>query len=82
MPRVTISGSAVRQYTGGLTEFEIEATTVRRLILELDRRFPGLGKQVEDSMAVAIDGTIYQDAYLEALGADSEVCLIPKIGGG
>ena len=82
MPHVTISGSAVRQFTGGLTEFEIEATTVRRLILELDRRFPGLGKQVEDSMAVAIDGTIYQDAYLEALGADSEVCLIPKIGGG
>ena len=82
MPRVSISGSACRQFTGGATEFEVEATTVRRLILELDRRFPGLGHQVEESMAVAIDGTIYQDAYLEALGADSEVCLIPKIGGG
>ena len=82
MPRVTISGSACRQFTGGQTEFEVAATTVRRLILELDRRFPGLGKQVEESMAVAIDGTIYQDAYQAPLGPDSEICLIPKIGGG
>ena len=82
MPHVVISGSACHRFTGGQTEFEVEATSVRRLILELDRRFPGLGQQVEDSMAVAIDGTIYQDAYLEALNADSEVYLIPKIGGG
>ena len=33
-------------------------------------------------MAIAIDGEIYQDAYSAALKPDSEVCLIPKIGGG
>jgi hypothetical protein len=82
LPRVTITGSACRPYLGDLTELEVEATTVRRLILELDRRFPGLGKQVEESMAIAIDGEIYQDAYQAALGADSEICILPKIGGG
>ena len=49
---------------------------------ELEQRFPGLGRQVEDSMAVAIDGEIYQDAYAAELNPDSEIVLIPKIGGG
>ena len=33
-------------------------------------------------MALAIDGEIYQDGYLAPLGPDSEIVLIPKIGGG
>ena len=53
----------------------MEANNFRRMVLELDRRFPGLGgRQVEESMAVAIDGEIYQDAHLAPLN--------PKIGGG
>ena len=51
-------------------------------MLELEERFPGLGKQVEEGMAVAIDGEIFQDAYAAQFGPDSEVVLIPKIGGG
>ena len=60
----------------------MEANNFRRMVLELDRRFPGLGRQIEESMAVAIDGEIFQDAYQAALNPDSEVVLIPKIGGG
>ena len=83
MPTVVLSsGSACLSLTGGVTEFEVEATTFRRLILELERRFPGLGTQVEESMAVAIDGEIFQDAYSAELRPDSEIVLIPKIGGG
>ena len=55
---------------------------LRRLVLELERRYPGLGKQVEEGMAVAIDGEIYQDAYGAELKPGSEIVLIPKIGGG
>ena len=68
--------------TGGQTEFEVEATTFRRLVLELERKFPGLGKQVEEAMAVAIDGEIFQDSYSVELRPGSEIVLIPKIGGG
>jgi hypothetical protein len=82
MPKVVLSGNAGRRFTGGAAELEVAATTFRRLVLELDQRFPGLGKQVEDSMAVAIDGEIYQDAYAAELRPDSEIVLIPKIGGG
>jgi sulfur-carrier protein len=79
---VLSSGSAVLPLTAGQTEFEVEATNFRRLVLELERRFPGLGKQVEEGMAVAVDGEIFQDAYGVELRPLSEVCLIPKIGGG
>ena len=68
MARVLLPGSACRQLTGGLTQLEVEADTVRRLILELDRRFPGLGRQVDESMAIAIDGEIFQDAGASLFG--------------
>jgi sulfur-carrier protein len=83
MPVVVLSaGSAASSLTGGQTEFAVEATTFRRLVLELERRFPGLGRQVEDSMAIAIDGEIFQDAYAAELKPGSEIVLIPRIGGG
>ena len=83
MPLVVLSsGAAGQQFTGGQTEFEVEATNFRRLVLELEQRFPGLGRQVEESMAIAIDGEIFQDAYAAELKPGSEIVLIPKIGGG
>ena len=82
MPHVVIAGQAARRFTGGVSEFDVEANTFRRLVLELDRRYPGLGRQVEEAMAVSIDGEIFQDAYLAPLAPDSEIYLIPKIGGG
>ncbi|HUN43119.1 MAG TPA: MoaD/ThiS family protein [Acetobacteraceae bacterium] len=82
MPKVLISGSSCQKFTGGKTELEVAATTFRRLVLELEDRFPGLGEQVEEGMAVAIDGEIFQDAYSAQFGPESEVVLIPKIGGG
>jgi len=83
LPKVVLaSGGSCHQFTGGRTEFEVEATTFRRLILELDQKFPGLGSQVEEGMAIAIDGEIFQDAYGVVLKPESEIVLIPKIGGG
>ena len=83
MPKVIIaSGGSCHQFTGGKTEFELEATTFRQLVRELDHKYPGLGSQIEESMAVAIDGEIFQDAYQVELKPGSEIVLIPKIGGG
>ena len=82
MPKVVISGSSCRDFTHGLTEFEVSANTFRRLVAELEQRFPGLGAHVEEYMAIAIDGVIYQDAYHAPLKPNSEIVLIPKIGAG
>jgi molybdopterin synthase sulfur carrier subunit len=77
-----LSEGAARRFTGGRSQLDVEATSFRRLVMELDRRFPGLGHQVEEGMAVAVNGEIFQDAYSLALDPDAEIWLIPKIGGG
>lgn len=69
-------------YTAGASELEVEAASLRGLIAELDRRFPGLGAFADRRMAFAVDGEIHQDDWFRALGPASEVYLIPKIGGG
>ena len=76
------SGPAAGAFTGGRAAIEVAATTFRGLVRELEERFPGLGKQVEDGMAIAIDGVIYQDAYGVGLPEQGEIYLIPKIAGG
>jgi molybdopterin converting factor small subunit len=82
MVRVTLACSDCRLLAGGVSALDVEADTVGRMIAELDRRHPGLGEQIRRRAAIAIDGEIHQDADGAALGATSEVCLIPKIGGG
>lgn len=52
-PRVVISGQTTRRFTCGVTE---EANSFRCLILDLDCLFQGFGHQVDEGMAVAIDG--------------------------
>jgi molybdopterin converting factor small subunit len=82
MPKVVLSGDALMHLTGGQREFEVAADTFRRLIRELNERCPGLGTEIEEGMAIAIDGVIFQDAYGAALKPDSEIYIIPKIAGG
>ena len=81
MVHVTVS-SECWPFTGGVSEFEVDAGTVRAVIAELDRRHPGLGEFIDRRMAFAIDGEIHQDAWFSTIGPHSEVWLIPKIGGG
>lgn len=83
MARIILTDSLSKQFTDGNSDFEIVAPSVRSLIRELDNRYPGLGTQISDgTLSVAIDGDIYQDAFLEELRPDSEVAFLPKIGGG
>ena len=81
MARVFLA-SALRRFTGGVEEVEIEAATVRSLIKELDRRFPGLGEHLSSGVAVAIDGEILADAIYEPVPEGAEVHFLPPIGGG
>jgi molybdopterin converting factor small subunit len=82
MARVVLTSGLSGQYTGGETEIEVSASTFRALVRALDARFPGLGEHLEAEMAVAIDGEIFQDPFVEPIGPDSEVYFLPKIGGG
>jgi len=81
MPHVTLIGN-LRQFTGGVAELEVEAASVRQLFARLAERFPELGPHLEQGLAVAIDGQIFQDALLEPIPPDAEVYLLPQIAGG
>ncbi len=81
MAHVTLIGN-LRQYTSGVTALDIEAANVRQLFRQLGEKFPELAPHLEEGLAVAIDGQIYQDALLEPIGAESEVHILPQIAGG
>ncbi len=81
MPRVVLTGN-LRRFAEGQGELEIEAGTVRQLFDLLAERYPALRPHLDSGLAVAIDGQIYQDAWLEPIPPDAEVHLLPQIAGG
>lgn len=81
MTRVVLAGN-LKQFTGGVAELELEAATIRQLFRALGERFPALEPHLEEGLAVAIDGQIYQDALLEPIPPESEVHILPQIAGG
>jgi len=68
-------------HTGGQRDLDSDAANVRDLLRDLEARWPGAG-EVFGKCAVAIDGQIHQDAFLEAIGPHSEVFFLPRIEGG
>ncbi len=81
MAQVTLIGN-LRQFTGGETEMTVEAATVRQLFTKLAARYPELAPHLQQGLAVAIDGQIYQDALFQEIRPDSEVHILPQIAGG
>ena len=60
--------------TGGERQVDVEAGNFRELLEALEARFP--------KSAAAVDGQIYQDAFLEPLEPGSEVFFMQRIEGG
>ena len=68
-------------HTGGTRELELDCRSYCSMVRELEARWPGIGEALKDT-AVAIDGQICQDAWLESLGTASEVYFMPRMEGG
>jgi molybdopterin converting factor small subunit len=79
--RVLVTAGECDAFTGGLRDFQVEAADVRGLLRALEQRFPGLGELMETRVALAVDGEIIP-AWTGPLRPDSEVALIPRLGGG
>ena len=82
MVSVCLSSGTAQQYTNGLTEIMVDASNVRQMVRALEAKYPGLGVEIQNTMSVAIDGTILPDPFLEKVSDTSEVYILPKIGGG
>jgi sulfur-carrier protein len=81
MAHVTLVGY-LRQYADGIAEHDIDAKSIKHLFAILSERYPALAPLLENGMAVAIDGEIYQEALFQPIGDNAEVHILPAIPGG
>ena len=72
----------LQQYTDGVAETEVTATSYRALVSEVKERFPLLTDAILDQLAVAIDGTVVDQPLLETFSEDSELVLLARVRGG
>ncbi len=82
MAKVVLTSTLSNRFTGGEAHLDVSAANVRQLIRALDSSYPGLGDEIEQAQALAINGEIFQDPFLQKLNADDEVYVMPKIAGG
>ena len=81
MAHVTLIGN-LKQFTGGETDMEVDAANIRQLYAKLGEMYPDLAPHLNDSLAVAIDGEIFQETLIAKIKPDSSVQLLPAIPGG
>ena len=81
MAKVHIVGN-LKHFTGGQTEFELPATSIKHLFKLLTDLHPEAAPHLAEGMAVAIDGQIFQETLFQEIGPDSDVHILPQIAGG
>ena len=75
-------GSNLKNLTNGVEELEVEATSVKSLIADLDRQFPGIAEALDSGFALAIDGEVIAGPGYEKLKEVSEVRFLSPLKGG
>lgn len=86
MPRVLLP-ALLRPYAGGASSVDASGATLRAVIADLDRQFPGLRDRVVDAGTIRPDVMIAIDADevrdLDApVPANGEIHILPAIAGG
>ena len=87
MPTVFIPPQ-LRTLTGGADRVAAAGTSVRRVIEDLERQYPGIRERLCDAddlrsgLAVAVDGNISSLGLLQKVQDTSEVHFLPALGGG
>jgi molybdopterin converting factor small subunit len=81
--------SLLQRYTGGAETLDVPGHNVRRILQEIVARYPALREpllreddQLQEGLAVAVDGAVATMGMLEPVGERSEVHIIPAVGGG
>ena len=75
-------GSNLKNLTNGVEELEVEATSVKSLIADLDRQFPGIAEALDSGFALAIDGEVIANPGYEKLKDVMEVRFLSPMQGG
>lgn len=81
MVRVTIMSPLSSEFFGGVDRIEVDAGNVFELVGALDRRNPGFADVADVRVAFAVDDVLTTD-WMTPLSRDSDVLLVPRVGGG
>ena len=81
MVRVQL-GASLATGVGDRTEFDVDAGNVMQLLASLRKHYPELEAILERGVAVAIDGQIYNNSWLQPIPPNAEVFLMPKMSAG
>jgi len=80
--------SLMRSLTGGLEQVEARGRTIRQVIDDLERRYPGIKERlvvdgdIRPGISVVVDGLAARRGLLQPVGESSEVHFVPAISGG
>ena len=81
MLKVCLSGP-LKTAADGATSVAINAATIRELLRELVKHYPDMQDQVDDGIAISVNGQIFRDSWSEKIPKGAEVFLLPRIQGG
>jgi sulfur-carrier protein len=81
LARVTIMPPLASEFFGGTNSIEVDAGSVFELVGVLDRRNPGFAEVADVRVAFAVDDVLMTD-WATPLSRNSEVLLVPRVGGG
>lgn len=81
MVNVVLSGS-LKAKAGSAPELRVEAKTIRELLAVLEERYPRLADDLEQGVAVSIDGQIFRDDWYREIPPDAEVFVLPRLAAG
>ena len=78
----------LQEITHGTKKLELDARTVRQVVDELGKMYPGIQERLLDAndiregLAVVVDGGVSVMGMLTKVSQTSEVHFVPAIGGG
>ncbi|MDG2072357.1 MAG: MoaD/ThiS family protein [Pseudomonadales bacterium] len=81
MATKVIFSSELQKFTGEV-QAQVQATNYRGVVAEIVAKYPDLAEDEILKMAVAIDGEIIHDPFLEQIQEGSEVHFLYRISGG
>ena len=81
MLKVCLSGP-LKAAADGAASVSISAATIRELLRELIEQYPGMQNQLDDGIAVSVNGQIFRDKWSEEIPEGAEGFLLPRIQGG
>jgi molybdopterin synthase sulfur carrier subunit len=80
--------SLMQKLSDGKSRIEIEGSSVRQIVNNLEAQYPGFKERLVDdgrikgNISVAVDGEITPLGMLEKVAENSEVHFLPALGGG